>query len=85
MEPNVTTLVNFDAKWKNMMDKNTPVPTPATKDYNGTLGVYEGAGYVAEGVYRPWQNCTMKEIIYDNFCPVCTKVLQAMFDYYSNK
>lgn len=85
MEPNVTTLVNFDAKWKNMMDKNTPVPTPATKEYNGTLGVYEGAGYVAEGVYRPWQNCTMKEIIYDNFCPVCTKVLQAMFDYYSNK
>lgn len=85
LEPNITTLVNFDSKWKGMLAPGTPVPTPATKEYNETLGVYEGGGYVAEGVYRPWQNCTMKEIIYDNFCPVCTKVLSAMFDYYSNK
>ena len=85
MEPNVTTLVDFEKKWKNMLDPKTPVPTPATKEYNDMLGVYEGAGYVAKGVYRPWQNCTMKEIIYNNFCPVCTKVLIDMFNYYSNR
>jgi hypothetical protein len=27
-EPNITTLVNFDAKWKKSIAKETPVPTP---------------------------------------------------------
>ncbi len=27
-EANLTTLVNFDKKWKDMLDKNTPFPTP---------------------------------------------------------
>ncbi|MBO4645240.1 MAG: hypothetical protein J5642_01860 [Bacteroidales bacterium] len=85
VEPNLTTLVDFGSKWKSMLDPNTPVPTPATSHYKETLGVYEGGGYQAEGVYRPWQHCTMKEIIYNNFCPVCTKVLNDMFNYYSNR
>ncbi|MBQ4355952.1 MAG: peptidase M64 [Bacteroidales bacterium] len=84
-EPNVTTLVDFGSKWKFMMDPKTPIPTPETPEYNGKLGVYEGAGYVGEGVYRPWLDCSMKDIIYDNFCPVCTKVLIEIFDYYSNR
>ena len=42
-------------------DEETPIPTPDTKQYNKVLGVYEGGGYVAKGVFRPWQNCTMKE------------------------
>lgn len=85
VEPNLTTLVNFDAKWKNMLEAGTPIPTPATKANIDKLGVYEGGGYVAEGVYRPWMNCTMKEIMYDHFCPVCTKVLDEVLNYYSNK
>lgn len=84
-EPNVTTLVDFDSKWASMVSPGTPIPTPATKEYNERVGVFEGAGYVAEGVYRPWQNCSMKEVIYDNFCPVCKKVLTEIFDYYSNR
>ena len=82
-EANLTTLVNFDKKWKNMMDKGTPVPTPSTTDYKNTLGAFEGGGYVTKGVYRPKQDCTMKTISYDNFCPVCTKALIQMIDYYS--
>ena len=85
VEPNVTTLVDFDSKWKSMLDPNTPVPTPATADYKGVLGVYEGGGYVAKGVYRPWLDCTMKIIAYNNFCPVCTKVLVDAIGYYANK
>lgn len=27
-EPNITTLVNFDAKWKDMVSPGTPIPTP---------------------------------------------------------
>lgn len=85
VEPNVTTLVDFDSKWKSMLDSNTPVPTPATADHKGVLGVYEGGGYVAKGVYRPWLDCTMKIIAYNNFCPVCTKVLVDAIGYYANK
>lgn len=83
VEPNLTTLVDFDAKWKNMLDSDTPVPTPATKEYKDKLGVYEGGGYVAEGVYRPVQECTMHQIKYDHFCPVCLKALEEAILFYS--
>ncbi|MDD4395349.1 MAG: M64 family metallopeptidase [Bacteroidales bacterium] len=83
IEPNLTTLVNFDKKWKSMMESTTPIPTPASKKYKGVLGVYEGGGYVSKGVYRPWQDCTMKEGIYNNFCPVCTQTLIEAIEYYS--
>ncbi len=82
-EANLTTLVNFDSKWKNMMDKDTPIPTPSTIDNKNILGVYEGGGYVPKGVYRPKQDCTMKSISFNNFCPVCTKAIIQMVDYYS--
>lgn len=74
-EPNLTTMIDFSSKWKEMLPEGTPVPTPDTKEYDGKLGVFEGGGYVAEGVFRPWRDCTMKDIKYDNFCPVCHKVL----------
>lgn len=83
VEPNLTTLVAFDKKWKNLIDTEIPIPTPDKKQYNNVLGVYEGGGYVAKGVYRPWRNCTMKDPIYNNFCPVCQKAIIETFEYYS--
>lgn len=83
VEPNLTTLVNFDLKWKEMMDFETPVPTPDTKQYNKVLGVYEGGGYVAQGVFRPWRDCTMKDKLYNNFCPVCQKTITETIKYYT--
>lgn len=86
VEPNVTTLVNFESKWKSMLDPQTPIPTmPVTEkhpDFN-RLGVYEGGGYVAKGVYRPSLHCTMHQIRYDDFCPVCKRALEDVLDYYS--
>ena len=82
VEPNLTTLVNFDKKWKSMI-KDVPVPTPDKKEYDNIVGVFEGGGYVAKGVYRPWRNCTMKDKVYNGFCPVCSKALQNVFDYFS--
>lgn len=84
LDPNLTTLVNFDIKWKNMIDENTPIPTPATKEFKNTLGVYEGGGYVSKGVYRPMQDCSMKSISVNNFCPVCKRAIKEMIDFYSN-
>lgn len=78
VEPNITSLVDFGRKWQDMLDPETPVPTQLTRE---KLGVYEGAGYCAKGLYRPWKDCTMKEIKYDNFCPVCRRAFNRMFDF----
>ncbi len=82
-EPNITTLVNFDKKWKSMLENGTPVPTPQTPDYKNKIGVFEGGGYVAKGVFRPYMDCTMKSRIRDGFCPVCRKALTEMIEFYS--
>lgn len=80
-EPNITSLVNFDKKWKKMLAPDTPVPTEADENQPELLGVYEGAGYCAQGLYRPWLHCSMKEIKYNHFCPVCTQAFNKMFDF----
>lgn len=83
LEPNLTTLVSFDNKWKDMIDDKIPIPTPPTKKYKNAVGVYEGGGYVAKGVYRPMQDCSMKSISVDNFCPVCKRAIEQMINFYS--
>ncbi len=82
-EPNITTLVNFDAKWKDMMDKATPVPTPREKKYETTIGVFEGGGYEAEGIFSPHMDCLMKTFNGDKFCPVYQRAIERMILYYS--
>ena len=82
-EPNLTTLVNFDSKWKDMLDKNTPVPTPREKKYENTIGVFEGGGYEAEGIYSPHMDCLMKTFKGHVFCPVCQRAIERMILYYS--
>ena len=66
-----------------MLAPNTPIPTLITDQNNDLLGVYEGAGYCAKGLYRPYISCTMKDIVYNKFCPVCQKALIEMFDFYA--
>ena len=75
--PNLTTLVDFDSKWKDMIAEGVPVPTPADTSYRDVVGVYEGGGYVAKGVYRPMIDCRMHS---NNagFCPVCSAAIEKM-------
>lgn len=82
-EPNLTTLVNFDNKWGDMIEPGTPVPTPPTDEFKNTVGVFEGGGYTAKGVYRPFYDCTMKQAGYDNFCPVCIRAFRRKIDFYT--
>lgn len=84
LEANVTTLVEFDKKWKNMIAEGTPVPTPAGLEYENIVGAFEGGGYAAKGIFRPRMDCTMKSISVDNFCPVCSKALSDMIDFYAH-
>ena len=50
---------------------------------NLKLGVYEGAGYQAKGVYRPVQECRMRINECEEFCPVCTRAIIRMIEYYT--
>ncbi len=83
-EPNITTLVNFNRKWRNMLPDTLSVPTPLTEEakQEQTLGVYEGAGYMTKGVYRPVDNCRMRTNEAPGFCPVCRRAIERMIDYY---
>ncbi|GMR25432.1 MAG: IgA Peptidase M64 [Ignavibacteria bacterium] len=83
LDPNLTTLVNFESKWKDLVEDGTPIPTPNTEEYKNKVGAFEGGGYVEKGVYRPSQDCTMKSISIDNFCPVCKRAIQQMIDFYT--
>ncbi len=82
-EPNITTLVHFEKKWQDMLVPGTPVPTPATAEEEGKVGVFEGGGYVAKGVYRPYLDCSMNVIKFNNFCPVCKRSIEQMIEFYS--
>lgn len=85
LEPNITTLVNFGRKWKDMVHPSTPVPTPEKEQFKEQVGAFEGAGYEKKGVFRPYMNCTMGTPTYDNFCPVCKNAIINMLNYYANK
>lgn len=82
-EPNITTLVDFDRKWKSILKRRVPVPTPQTEKYTKTVGAFEGGGYEPKGMYRPMQDCMMKTFDGNVFCPVCVDAIQKMIDFYS--
>lgn len=82
-EQNITTHVKFSSKWQDMIPKETPLPTPA-EDFNiYKVGLYEGGGYSAKGVYRPAYNCRMRTNEYPSFCPVCQRALQRLIKFYT--
>lgn len=83
-EPNLTTLVDFDSKWKDMVPAGTTIPTaPDGKQLTTKVGVYEGGGYQERGVYRPTQLCRMKVNEVHEFCPVCQRALRRLIDFYT--
>ena len=82
-EQNISTQVDFAAKWKDMLSENTPVPTPAEVSENYPTGVYEGGGYSAKGIFRPAENCRMRTNEYPAFCPVCQRSLRRIIEFYT--
>lgn len=82
-EQNISTQVDFAAKWKDMLSENTPVPTPAEVSENYPTGVYEGGGYSAKGIFRPAENCRMRTNEYPAFYPVCQRALRRIIEFYT--
>jgi len=100
-EPNLTTLVDFQSKWADMLPQGTAIPTPPAKIPNfkqikndkerqqlnaatQRVGVFEGGGYQSKGVYRPAQECRMKINEVEHFCPVCSRALVRITDFYTS-
>ncbi len=48
----------------------------------GKVGVFEGAGYAAKGLYRPMVYCLMIFNPKGEFCLVCQRAISRMIDYY---
>ena len=82
-EQNITTQVNFDSKWKDMLPKGTPNPTPVNQKEKYPVGVFEGGGYSAKGIYRPAYNCRMRTNENPEFCPVCQRALRRLIEFYT--
>ena len=80
-EQNVTTLVDFESKWKNLLPANIPIPTDPTD--NREIGVYEGGAYSSKGIYRGAFNCRMRTNHYPTFCKVCQHALSELIDFYT--
>ena len=48
------------------------------------VGVFEGGGYRSKGVYRPAQECRMKINEVSLFCPVCSRAIRRITDFYTS-
>ncbi|MEN8191606.1 MAG: M64 family metallopeptidase [Bacteroidota bacterium] len=82
-EKNITTLVNFDKKWESLVEQDTPIPTPSEEKYYNKNGVFEGAGYVAKGVYRSTYNSIMRSLSSDGFNKVSKEAIRDVILLYS--
>ena len=82
-EPNLTTLVDFDKKWKHLVKEGTPIPTPLNNTASRTVGAYEGGGYSTKGIYRAWPDCLMRTLVGNIFCPVCVEAIHRQIDFYT--
>ena len=81
-EPNITTLVDFESKWADLVAPNTPIPTPNNYQYYNTVGAFEGGGYLTHGMYRPQHDCMMRN--YALFCAVCSRTIEDVIEAHSD-
>lgn len=82
-EQNITSLVDFESKWADMIKNKKEIPTEPTKkrEKNYTVGVYEGGGYMTKGMYRPAVVCRMRDNEATQFCPVCQRAIERIIRY----
>lgn len=71
-EQNITTLADFDSKWRDMLDA-------------GQAHLLEGAGYQSKGVYRPAEDCRMHTNKAPAFCPVCQRAISRAIEFYTKE
>lgn len=83
-EANITTMVNFDSKWKYLLDDNAVITPVDSTVAENLLGIYEGGGYVSKGVYRPTVNSIMNTLKVDYFNEPSLQALIKVIKHYSS-
>lgn len=84
-EQNITTLVDFDSKWNDMLPNETFIHISSNDSLNKEIGIFEGGGYASKGVYRPSFDCRMRTNEYPEFCKVCQRSIKRLIDFYTQK
>lgn len=79
-EKNITTLKDFDSKWKSQLKKGTPIPTPLNQVKKYPVGVYECLP--GNGIYKGELECRMRTNQYDAFCSICQRAIEALIHFY---
>ena len=69
-EPNLTTQHRFIGKWEDLVKE-------------GQAGLFEGGGYLTNGVWRGCENCRMRTNEEPDFCIVCRRALTRLIDFYT--
>jgi hypothetical protein len=82
-EPNITTRVNFGSKWEQLVTPGIPLPTLREEQYRDDVGLFEGGGYLAKGIFSPMMDCRMKTNEAPAFCPVCKGAIRKMIRFYT--
>jgi hypothetical protein len=82
-EPNITTLVNFEKKWKDLIKENDKIPSSIEGKDKLDTGVYEGGGYVAKGVYRSTPSSLMKGWDVNEFNEVSKRAIEKVIEFYT--
>lgn len=82
-EKNITSLVDFGAKWKHLVAENTPIPTPRVEMFQNVVGAFEGGAYQYKGIYSPMQDCKMKSNNTNVFCPACEEAVREVLKEYT--
>ena len=62
--------------------KQSVIPMLKSQKYFGTVGAFEGAGYLAKGLYRPEVDCIMFSRNRNDFCKVCSESIEKMIAWY---
>jgi hypothetical protein len=51
--------------------------------YSAKVGTFEGAGYISQGLYRPFADCRMFTLSLVDFDPVCRASIERVINFYS--
>ena len=58
-------------KWRDLINATTAIPTTSDTP-PGVVGLWEGGGYYRNAMFRPQNNCHMRQTA-DPFCAVCAR------------
>jgi hypothetical protein len=83
-EPNLTIRTARDEiKWGALIPPEVPVPTPDEPRFDGTVGLFEGGGYKARGIFRPTRDSKMFHKGLLPYGPVSEAAIERMIAYFT--